>query len=87
MKILVGGDTIDGKLLVAASDASGIEVMDVEVVARSSAALLWEFSKAGTAESSTISAVMSQLGLPSQLGDAFAQVRFVELFDFEYAFS
>jgi hypothetical protein len=65
---------IEGKVAAAAVAAGGIDAADVERVAKSSAALIWEFAKAGTAEGATVAAVMLQLGLPEQLGTAFAEV-------------
>lgn len=72
--ILAETGMAEAKVAAAADAAGGLDVADVETVARSSAALLWEFAKAGTAEGSTVAAVLLQLGLPEQLGTTFSEV-------------
>jgi hypothetical protein len=72
--ILAETGMVESKVAAAAAAAGGIDTADVEIVARSSAALMWEFAKAGTAEGATVAAVLLQLGLPEQLGAAFAEV-------------
>lgn len=84
MDILADTGMVDAKVAYAAEAAGGIDSSDVEVVARSSAALLWEFAKAGTAEGATVAAVLAQLGLPANLGTAFAEVYIYPIVNIRY---
>lgn len=76
MQLLVGSDghSSDGAIQQQA-DESGLDITTCIALTRAAGSLFWEFTKSGTSNPATISAILLQLGLEKDMADIFGVVR------------